>query len=283
MVHYSEQHEQTLVKDFEPKYLEMLEHIARHGSHKRTRNAETYSVFGMNLALDMSDGEHFPILQGRKMFPKGAVGELAAMLRGPKSIKDFEEWGCNYWKQWANPDGSINVDYGNAWLNWNGVNQIEQLIKTLKEDPNDRRMIVSGWRPDKLPEQSLPCCHMLYQWYVTNGFLDMVWYQRSVDMMVGFPSDVIVAAVWNIMLANEVGLQPGVINFMLGDCHIYKEHGEAFQQYSRQVKDHLHSIKTNTPTYDLNVLEGKPLLEFEPKDININFNPGPKIDLEVIS
>lgn len=269
---------------YELQYLHMLKYIMSDGVDKQTRNAMTRSVFGMQMTIDMASGNMFPILQGRKMYPAGVLGELAAMLRGPANVKDFEDFGCNYWGQWADEDGGLNVDYGNAWIDWNGVNQIENLVETLKTNPNDRRMIVTGWRPDLLPYQSLPCCHMLYQWYVDdNGFLDMIWYQRSVDMMVGLPSDVILAAAWNIMLANEVGLEPGTLNFMLGDCHVYEQHFDAFREYRDNVEENRYSFQQDPPTYHLVADRGKRLLDFVPEDIIIDFQPGPKLNLEVLA
>jgi thymidylate synthase len=271
------------VSKYEMQYLKMLQHIMVEGSDKQTRNAMTRSVFGMQMKVDMSDGYFFPMLRGRKMYPKGVLGEFAAMLRGPKHVQDFKDFGCNYWGQWADDNGNLDVDYGNAWIDWNGVNQIDELVRTLKTNPNDRRMLVSGWRPDRVPNQSLPCCHMLYQWYVDGDYLDMIWYQRSVDMMVGLPSDVILAAVWNIMLANEVGLQPGVLTFMLGDCHVYEQHFKAFTEYRDNVNANRLAIEGDPATYTVNAPNGQRLLNFSPEDITIDFKPGPKIELEVLA
>lgn len=265
---------------FEREYANLLTHIRNFGVEKETRNAKTVSLFGQMLKIDMRNSNDFPILQGRKMYPKGVLGEFAAMLRGPKSVQDFKDFGCNYWGQWADEDGDLNVDYGNAWIDWNGINQIEQVSETLRNNPNDRRMIVSGWRPDLIPHQSLPCCHILYQWRVEKGHLDMIWYQRSVDMMVGLPSDIILAAVWNIMLANEVGLKPGELTFMLGDCHIYEQHFDAYEEYISAFWD---NPDRKLGTYCLTALKGQKLQEFKPADIHLDFEAGPKIDLEVIS
>lgn len=209
---------------YEQSYLELIDEVMRDGNRRKTRNAETISTFGKVLVVDELVHSQFPILKGRKLYPKGVFGELAAFLKGPKTLKDFENEGCNYWKQWAKPDGTINVDYGNSWLDFNGVNQLDDLLVSLATDPNGRRHIISGWRPDKLQELDLPCCHMLYQWYVNGDKLEMIWYQRSVDVMVGLPSDVILAAAWNIIIAEELGLQPGKLTFMLGDTHIYTNH-----------------------------------------------------------
>jgi thymidylate synthase len=229
--------------------------------YRQTRNALTMSSFSETLQFDLSTGE-FPILTGRKIFTTGILGEFAAMVRKPQSLADFEKWGCNYWKQWAKADGSISVDYGNAW---HADGQIERLRKALKENPTDRRMIVSGWRPEKLDSLDLPCCHMLYQFYVTNeGNLDMIWYQRSADWMVGVPSDIILAAVWVLSLANEVGFTPGKVTMVFGDCHIYQQHEDLAEYYLQSEEQ---KVK---PTYKFNAEPGKPFTDFEPSDLVIS-------------
>ena len=209
---------------YELDYCKLISDVMRDGTDRETRNHPTRAVFGKTFTVHELCWGQFPILSGRKMYPKGIFGELAAFLKGPKTIKDFEDEGCNYWKQWGNDDGTINVDYGNSWLDFNGVNQLETTLDSLKNDPTSRRHIISGWQPDHLSSLSLPCCHLLYQWYVNGDYLEMIWYQRSVDTMIGLPSDVVLAAAWNILMAEELGLQPGKLVFMLGDTHIYKSH-----------------------------------------------------------
>lgn len=241
------------------QYGALINKILHKGEKRPSRAGDTYSIFGEKIEVDLSDGS-FPLLQGRKMFYKGVLGELAAMFRGPKTVEDFEKFGCNYWKDWANEDGSIKVDYGNAWIDYNGVNQLEKVVEKLLNTPNDRRIIIDAWRPDRLDDLSLPCCHLLYQWYVRDGkFLDMVWYQRSVDTMVGLPSDIVLAATWNILLANQCGYTPGVVKLMLGDTHIYANHLEGTMDYVKQ----LNSIKKHDKiSYTL-----------DPKATVFNFRP----------
>jgi thymidylate synthase len=209
---------------YETDYAALIADIMINGDNRPTRNHPTKAVFGRMLTVHELRWGQFPILSGRKMYPKGVFGELAAFLKGPKSVEDFQKEGCNYWNKWADDDGTIRVDYGNSWLDFNGVNQLEAVLTSLSEDPNGRRHIISGWRPDHLGSLSLPCCHLLYQWYVNGDSLEMIWYQRSVDTMIGLPSDVVLAAAWNILMANQLGLNPGTLTFMLGDTHIYKSH-----------------------------------------------------------
>lgn len=210
---------------FEHEYFKILKDLHNFGERRQTRNAETLSQFGKVLVIDQLEDGYFPLLQSRKMFYKGVLGELAAFVHGPKSVQDFEQQGCNYWKLWGKEDGSINVDYGNSWLDFNGYNQLRALVQSLKADPASRRHIISAWKPDNLDKLDLPCCHYAYQWYVTNdGKLEMLWHQRSADWVIGVPSDIILAAAMNIALANEVGLKPGKITMTFGDAHIYSSH-----------------------------------------------------------
>jgi len=206
----------------------------------------TSSLFG--LALNITELRYgiFPLLTSRRIYYKGVFGELAAMLAGPKHVNTFKKHGCNYWDQWANEDGSINVDYGNAWLDWDGYNQIEETIKSLTENPYGRRHVISGWRPDKLSELSLPCCHMLYQFYVGgDNTLSMMWYQRSADMMVGVPSDVVFAAAWLLDMCRLTGYKPGDIKMVFTDAHIYRPHFD-------KAHDYVERIKGRAPTYAIN-------------------------------
>ena len=271
------------MKSYEENFANLVAKILTEGEVRETRNSATKAIFGEKLVVDCEEGV-VPLLHGRKMFYKGVLGELAAMLRGPKTIQDFKDYGCNYWDTWADVDGNIKVDYGNAWLDFNGVDQLARLRETLLKNPTDRRMLVSGWRPDLQDSLSLPCCHLLYQWYVRDGeFLDMIWYQRSVDTMVGLPSDVIFAWAWNVMLANDVGLRPGRITFMLGDTHIYKEHRDVARIYLNRVNNTLCEYYPEA-NYKLHCQGGKKFTDFVPQDIEIyNYNPLGKLELELLA
>lgn len=267
------------MQKFERDYAKLVKQVLATGEERKTRNSVTKSLFGLTLKVDVSKNA-FPVIQGRKMYPKGVMGELAAILRQPKHIDDFTEWGCNYWGKWANKDGSINVDYGNAWFDFNGVNQIAQLKESLANNPTDRRMIVTGWKPDGMGELNLPCCHCLYQFYVTKqGKLNMLWYQRSVDMMIGLPSDIVFAAAWLIAIAGQFGFTPGEITMSLGDCHVYKSHYTAAEQYVETVEN---SASLLPATYRFR--SRTDFCRFEPQDIIFSTYPSfPKIDLELIA
>ena len=236
---------------------------------RETRNGTTRSHFGVHFEIDMRDGT-FPLLLGRKIFYRGVLGELAAFLQGPKTVKDFKDMGCNYWDAWGDTNGNIEVDYGNSWLNFNGTNQLYDTIRSIIKDPTGRRHLISGWRPDRLKDLSLPCCHYSYQWYVSNdGYLDIIWNQRSVDLMVGLPSDFVLAAAWNILMAGITNYKPGVIHFMLGDTHIYETHLDSTIKYLNRCEDLTHKgTGFMYPSWELK--NPTAILAFRPEDIQIN-------------
>lgn len=250
---------------FETEYARMIQKVLSLGEVRVGRNGETTSYFGMSITIHI--GGFMPLLQSRRMYTRGIFGEFAAMVRQPKHVDDFKKWGCNYWDKWAAEDGSINVDYGNAWFDFNGTDQVAKLKEALKNNPTDRRMIINAWRPDRLDELSLPCCHYNYQFYVSSdNVISMIWTQRSVDMMLGLPSDFILAAIWLITLAREFGFTPGHVKFDLGDCHVYKEH------YAN-AKEYIHRVVTNHSAkpvrYHLNTEVGTPFESFKPADITL--------------
>ena len=265
-----------MLNNLELAYREIVNRILVDGEERSVRNGTTKTVFGEVLSFSVEDNK-FPILTGRQIFYKGVLGELAAILRGPKSVKDFEDNGCNYWKLWARDDGSINVDYGNTWLNFGGVNQIEALVDSLKNKPTQRRHIITGWDPANLGNVDLPCCHMLYQFFVTNNKeLDMIWYQRSVDVMIGLPSDMILAGAWLIILANELGFKPRYVHMHLGDTHIYKEHWDNAGVY--MARDILPQ-----PVYTLTVPVGIKHTEFRTDWIGLyNYQHAGKLNFELL-
>ena len=267
------------MRKFEQDYASLISRILLTGEERETRNGMTKSLFGLNLTVPVGESL-FPMLQGRKMWVNGPIGEYAAMIRKPKHLDDFRKWGCNYWELWAKPDNSIDIDYGNAWFDFNGVDQIADLKDKLANNPTDRRMIVNGWRPDRLNTVDLPCCHYSYQFYVRGGkHLDILWNQRSVDMMVGLPSDIIFAAAWLIALAREFDLTPGFIYMSLGDCHVYGNHIDSAEAYLDFVSD----AEQQAPiTYHYEAPVGFDSCKFEPDMLKLlNLPDAPRLHLEL--
>lgn len=257
---------------FEAQFLKVTEEILNNGYERKGRNGTTLSLPFKTLEFDLET--EFPLLTTRKMFYAGVIGEYAAMIRGPKHIDDFRKWGCNYWDLWANADGSINVDYGNAWRDFNGIDQMAAVVDSLINNPHDRRMVISGWRPDNLNDLNLPCCHHNYQFYEHDGIVDMLWVQRSGDWMIGVPSDAVFAAVMLMCFASVSNKKAGKITMIVGDAHIYEEHiDNAKEQIARPILDAKPIIKFTDQT---------DIYSFVPDDISIiGYESGPALKYEL--
>lgn len=239
----------------EQQYLNLVKNILDNGEIKETRNGKTISQFGAQIKItELKEGK-FPILTSRKHFFNGIIGEYAAFLKGPKTVYDFEKEGCNYWKLWSKEDGSLNVDYGNAWLDFNGVNQIDYVIDLLKHDPNSRRIIINAWNPVHVinKELSLDCCHYGYQFHVSEGkYLNLKFIQRSVDTLIGMPSDFVLASLMVLTFAKATGLLPGEIIMDFTDVHIYEEH---IENAKIQLKQETFEFPTFTESITDNIYE----------------------------
>ena len=258
----------------EGEYLKIMREITMLGTPKEGRNGKYYSLPFPQLAFDISSG-YVPLITTRKMHPQGVLGEYAAMIRGPKHIDDFTKWGCNFWKKWCKEDGSINVDYGNAWTDFNEVNQVEQVLDSLRNNPGDRRMVISGWNPGNLSDLDLPCCHYAYQFWTDGTYLDVLWHQRSADWCVGVPSDMLFAAVMLACFADLSDLTARRVVMQFGDAHIYAEHvDQAIDQMKRipwaPVKWELkkqHFYNSFIPSdFQLGVYQHEEAISYELKD-----------------
>ena len=185
---------QLKMNNYERDYLNIAKDIINNGHSSRGRNGITRSLPFPSLEFDLRSGQ-LPLLTTRKMYTAGILGEYAAVIRGPKHVDDFRRWGCNYWNKWADANGNLRVDYGNAWRDYNGVDQMAAVLHKLRSDPRDRRLLINAWRPDQLEDLSLPCCHYAYQFWSNGRELSLLWHQRSADWAVGVPSDALFAAV----------------------------------------------------------------------------------------
>jgi len=266
--------------NFEHMYFSLVLSILATGEQVKGRNGNTVSLIGQTLNFDLR--KEFPILQAREYFYRGVFGEFAAIVRGPKALEDFVKFGCGYWQKWAEKDLSIKVDYGNAWLDFNGVNQLEWVANEIKTNPQSRRLIVSGWNPANVINNnlSLPCCHYAYQFIVRGNTLHMVWIQRSADTMIGIPADAILAALWLIALANETGLIAGECTMHFADTHIYEEHKEKAAQLAQLYSDASYYDGIPITKWRYTAEPGKKLVDFLPSDVSlINYKAfGPKVE-----
>lgn len=195
--------------------------ILTSGIWQQGRNGRTLSIFGTQMKYDLANG--FPLLNMRKIFYKGVVGEFKSFLEDAKTLAEFEANGCGFWRLWAESDGTLKLDYPPR-------EQLQYVIDLIKNEPTSRRIIIDLWNSVNIGKLSLEPCHTQYQFSVREGKLDMVWTQRSVDFAIGAPSDFILAALYTITLANECGLLPGIVTFNFGDTHLYEEHVAEFKE-----------------------------------------------------
>jgi thymidylate synthase len=208
-----------MLKSIDRLYKELGHVLLKQGTFIEGRNGTTLSLFGTTLKYDMAAG--FPILSMRKIYHKGVIGEFKSFLEDAKTVEEFEANGCNYWKLWADEDGSLKLDYPPR-------EQLKYVIDLLKAEPTSRRAVISLWNPANRGKLSLDPCHTQYQFSIRAERLDMIWTQRSVDYAVGAPSDFILAALYVLTIAAELEVAPGIITFNFGDTHLYKEHISEF-------------------------------------------------------
>jgi len=246
-------------KNWEQQYLNLWKEILKNWDLRETRNSKTLSLFWKKLQINCLEDWNFPLVTSRKMFPKSFVWEYAAFLRWPKSVEDFEKFGCWYWDLWKEKDWSINVDYWNEWINSNWTNQIDYVLNLLKNDPNSRRMIIDAWNPSHIWKLSLECCHFAYQFYVRDWHLDILWNQRSADYFVWVPSDIGLAALMLITIWAEVNLKPGRITMIFWDTHVYESH-------IKKATEHIERNPLKSPKYEY---KHNWLYNFMPEDIKI--------------
>jgi len=262
-----------MTNEFETSYLDTAKKIITQGAHRYGRNGGTSSIPAQTLTFNLKDG--LPLLTTRKSFYRGVFGEYAALIRGPKHVDDFRRQGCNFWEKWAKEDGSICLDYGNAWTDFHGVNQMEHVLGLMKRDPYDRRMLITGWDPSRLDELDLPCCHYSYQFWSDGCNLDLLWTQRSGDWMIGVPADALLASAMVCQFASLAGLTPRSVTMVIGDAHVYDEHVDtALHQIEREPM--------SMPQYTFAAQEN--LTSFIPTDFEVhNYRHHPNLSYELKS
>jgi thymidylate synthase len=266
------------------QYLDLIRHIQHHGSNKTDRTGTgTKSVFGYQMRFDLSEG--FPLVTTKKIHVKSVVHELLWFLKGDTNIQYLQDNGVRIWNEWADDKGNLGPVYGHQWRNWNseGIDQIQEVIKTLKTNPDSRRMLVTAWNPSVLPDTSvsfaenvannkaaLPPCHAFFQFYVADGKLSCQLYQRSADVFLGVPFNIASYALLTMMVAQVCGYQVGDFIHTFGDTHIYTNHQE-------QIATQLERTPKPLPQMKLNA-EIKDLLEFSYDDFElIGYDPHPLI------
>lgn len=235
------------------QYLDMLRYVLENGVDKMDRTGVgTRSVFGQQMRFDLSRG--FPLMTTKKMHLKSIIHELLWFIKGDTNVKYLQDNGVRIWNEWADENGDLGPIYGSQWRNWNGegIDQLAQVVDKLKNNPNDRRMIVSAWNVSKIPEMHLPPCHMMFQFYVANGKLSCMLYQRSCDMFLGVPFNIASYALLTMMLAQLCNLEPGEFVHTLGDTHIYHNHFEQVKEQLRREPLPLPTMRLNPQVKDIN-------------------------------
>jgi len=232
--------ERAPISVIDTQYEDLLRRVLETGSAKSDRTGTgTLSLFGERLRYDLSSS--FPLVTTKKVHVKSVVYELLWFLRGEGNTGWLTEHGVSIWDEWAAEDGSLGPVYGVQWRSWptpdgGSIDQISQVLDTLRSDPDSRRMIVSAWNVAALPEMALAPCHALFQFYVADGKLSCQLYQRSADLFLGVPFNIASYALLTRMVAAQVGLEPGEFVWVGGDCHIYTNHlPQVREQLSREV------------------------------------------------
>ena len=233
------------------QYIDLVKHIQQQGVEKTDRTGTgTKSVFGYQMRFDLSEG--FPLVTTKKIHIKSVIFELLWFLKGDTNINYLRENGVRIWNEWADKDGNLGPVYGHQWRNWNdeGIDQIKEVITSLKNNPDSRRMLVTAWNPGVLPDTkvsfsenvsnnkvALPPCHAFFQFYVAEGKLSCQLYQRSADVFLGVPFNIASYALLTLMIAQVCSLKPGDFVHTFGDAHIYSNHKEQIElQLGRGIK-----------------------------------------------
>ncbi len=266
------------------QYHDLLQHILDKGAKKEDRTGTgTLSIFGYQMRFDLQEG--FPMVTTKKLHLKSIIHELLWFLKGDTNVGYLQANGVRIWNEWADENGDLGPVYGHQWRNWNNeeIDQIREVIRMLKSNPNSRRMLVSAWNPSVLPDTSvsfgenvangkaaLPPCHAFFQFYVAEGRLSCQLYQRSADVFLGVPFNIASYALLTLMMAQVAGYQPGEFIHTFGDVHIYNNHLEQVQlQLSREPRP--------LPTMQLNP-EVKDIFDFTFEDFTLsNYDPHPAI------
>jgi len=258
----------------EQQYLDLLAEVLERGARKSDRTGTgTLSVFGRQLrfALERS----FPLLTTKKLHLKSIIYELLWFLRGDTNVKWLQERGVSIWDEWADENGELGPVYGYQWRHWRTsdgreIDQISNLIHSLKNKPDSRRHIVSAWNPADVERMALPPCHALFQFYVANGRISCQLYQRSADLFLGVPFNIASYSLLTLMVAQATGLVPGEFILTLGDAHLYANHLD-------QAREQIARTPRPFPRMRLNQ-QVRELLEFRYEDFALeDYEPHPAI------
>lgn len=256
------------------QYLDLLRRVKAEGVEKSDRTGTgTISIFGHQMRFHMDDG--FPLLTTKKLHLKSIIYELLWFLKGDTNVHFLQENGVRIWNEWADADGNLGPVYGHQWRSWETtdgkvVDQISEVVDTIKHNPDSRRIMVCSWNVGDLPHMALPPCHCLFQFYVANGTLSLQLYQRSADIFLGVPFNIASYALLLQMMAQVTGLKAGDFVHTFGDAHIYLNHLEQVDlQLTREPRP-LPKMRINPDV--------KNIFDFKYEDFELtDYNPWPHI------
>src|SRR5579872_898843 len=239
----------------ERQYLDLLADILANGVRREDRTGVgTLGVFGRQMRFDLAQG--FPLVTTKKLHLKSIVFELLWFLRGDTNVRWLQERGVTIWDEWADANGELGPVYGYQWRSWPApdggtIDQIANLVRDIKANPDSRRLIVTAWNPADVPKMALPPCHCLFQFYVANGRLSCQLYQRSADIFLGVPFNIASYALLTMMIAQVTGLKPGEFVHTLGDAHLYLNHLEQAREQLRRKPYPLPTMRLNPQVDDI--------------------------------
>ena len=256
------------------QYLDLMKHVLETGTQKHDRTGTgTLSVFGYQMRFNLQEG--FPLVTTKKLHLKSIIHELIWFLKGDTNIAYLKENGVRIWDEWADEQGNLGPVYGHQWRSWpkpdgGHIDQITQVVNTIKKNPDSRRIIVSAWNVAEVEHMALPPCHSLFQFYVADGKLSCQLYQRSADIFLGVPFNIASYALLTMMMAQVCDLQAGDFIHTFGDAHLYNNHIEqANLQLSREPRP-LPTMKINPDVKDI--------FQFKYDDFTLeNYDPWPHI------
>ena len=260
------------------QYLDLMRRVRTQGARKTDRTGTgTLSVFGHQMRVDLAEG--FPLVTTKKLHVKSIIHELIWFLQGDTNIKYLNDHGVSIWDAWADENGDLGPVYGHQWRSWatpdgRTIDQIQEVIETLKTHPDSRRIIVTAWNPADIPDMALAPCHCLFQFYVADGRLSCQLYQRSADVFLGVPFNIASYALLTLMMAQVTNLQPGEFIHTFGDAHLYLNHLEqADLQLSRTPR--------SLPVMRINPAV-RSIFDFKFEDFELTgYDPHPHIKAEV--
>ncbi len=247
------------------QYLDLMRYVRDHGNRKDDRTGTgTVSVFGYQMRFDLARG--FPILTTKKLHMRSIIHELLWFLKGDTNTRYLHDNGVTIWDEWADENGDLGPIYGYQWRFWpdsrgGHIDQIRRVVQQIKNSPDSRRMLISAWNVADIDKMALPPCHLLFQFYVADGRLSCQLYQRSADLFLGVPFNIVSYALLTMMVAQVTGLRPGEFVHTFGDVHLYLNH---MKQVELQLSRDPHSL----PEMRLNP-EIKNLFDFRYEDFEL--------------